>query len=208
MTARRTAVTDDRETPRSGRAGRAGRASVAPGLATAGRAGACSRYLRAVLATLVLTVLAACGGGGDGSSEPSTPGADLSAFAIETITVGDVPIAAWIADTPAKRSQGLMRASAEQLEPTDDGTERGMLFVFPDVRTRSFFMRDTGVPLDLAYAGADGTIFEVVALVPFDETPVPSTQPVAFALEVRAGRLDALGLGVGDRIVTDATTTR
>jgi len=70
-----------------------------------------------------------------------------------------------------------------------------MLFVFPVSQMVSFWMKDTEVALDLAYLDETGRILEVFALVPLDETPVPSSAPVRYALEVRAGDL---GIGVGD----------
>ena len=76
-----------------------------------------------------------------------------------------------------------------------------MLFALAGEALRSFFMRDTFVPLDLAYATADGTIVAVLSLVPLDLTPVTSSQPVQFALEVPAGTLAAEGIGLGDVLV-------
>lgn len=139
-------------------------------------------------------VLAACSGGG---RAPRPPGADLSGFPVERIHVGGVPYEVWVASTPAQRLQGLMGATPEQLAPLPDGTERGMLFVFPAEATVSFWMRDTFVPLDLAYAKADGTVVELLALVPLDETLRTSAQPVQLALEVNAGSFARNGIDVG-----------
>ena len=70
--------------------------------------------------------------------------------------------------------------------------------VFPAEVFVSFWMRDTLVPLDLAYVRADRTVAEVHDLVPHDETPVFSGEPVLYALEVPAGTLAANALGPGD----------
>ncbi|MHC4548536.1 MAG: DUF192 domain-containing protein [Planctomycetota bacterium] len=145
---------------------------------------------------LVLLLVAAGCSGGDGAQ-----GADLSGFEIARITINGQEFEVWLAKTTAQQQRGLMFATAAQLDPLPDGTERGMLFVFASEAFRSFFMKDTFVPLDLAYATADGTIVERHALVPLDETPIPSGQPVQFALEVFQGALDAHGIGVGDVIV-------
>ena len=136
-----------------------------------------------------------------GCSSSSRTGADLSGFDTARITANGVEIEVWLADTGAQQLQGLMFATEVQLDPLPDGTPRGMLFRFASEDFRSFFMKDTFVPLDLAYATADGTIVEIHSLVPLDLTPVTSSEPVQFALEVPAGTLAAEGIGVGDVIV-------
>ncbi len=152
---------------------------------------------RTSLALPLLLVFVACGGGGgDGRAAPS-----LADFATERIRVDDVDVEAWIARTPAEHAQGLMDATETDLAPLPDGTPRAMLFDFPTASYLSFWMRDTAVPLDLAYARADGTIVEVHDLVPFDETPVVAGEPVVFALEAFAGTFVAHGIGPGSMIV-------
>ncbi|HEX5136217.1 MAG TPA: DUF192 domain-containing protein [Planctomycetota bacterium] len=144
---------------------------------------------------LLMGFLAACGGSG------GAPGADLSGFPTARILVGGVEFEVFLATTFAQQAQGLMDATASQIAPLPDGTPRGMLFVFPDEATRSFWMRDTYVPLDLAYATADGIIVEIFDLLPLDEAPVTSGEPVQYALEVPAGTLAAHGIAVGSVIV-------
>ncbi|MEW6270797.1 MAG: DUF192 domain-containing protein, partial [Thermodesulfobacteriota bacterium] len=140
-----------------------------------------------------------CGGGGDGGGDPSG-GGSLDALARARISVDGVEIEAWLARTPDERARGLMLVSEDDVAPLEDGTPRGMLFVYDEDRVLSFFMRDTFVPLDLAYATADGRIAETHALEPLDETPVVASRPVRFALEARRGTFAAFGIGVGDVI--------
>lgn len=144
---------------------------------------------------LLVVILSACGGGG------GAPGADLSGFSTARILVGGVEFEVYLATTLAQRAQGLMNATEEQIAPLPDGTPREMLFVFAGEAVRSFWMRDTYVALDLAYATADGTIVEVHDLVPLDETPVTSSEPVQYALEAPAGTFAAEGIAVGSVIV-------
>lgn len=141
-------------------------------------------------------LLAACSGGGD----PVSGGADLSGFRVESHTVDAVTFEMWIAETVWERAQGLMNATTEQVAPLPDGTPRGMLFVFPSDIVLSFWMRDTYIPLDLAYADATGTIVEIHDLFPLDETPVVSSAPLRYALEAPAGTFLANGIGVGSVI--------
>jgi uncharacterized membrane protein (UPF0127 family) len=143
---------------------------------------------------LVPLVLAACSG------SQGAPGADLSGFPTARITVNGVEFEVFVATTVAQQAQGLMNAREGQLLPLGDGTPRGMLFVFPSERILSFWMRDTYVPLDLAYARADGSIAEVHDLVPLNETPVVSGEPVLYALEALSGTFAAHGIGVGSLI--------
>jgi len=140
---------------------------------------------------LLLVVLSACGGSGGAS------GADLSGFPTARILVNGVEFEVYVATTAGQQAQGLMFATEDQLLPLLDGTPRGMLFVFSTEATRSFWMRDTYVPLDLAYARGDGVIAEVHELVPLDETPVVSGEPVQYALEALAGTFAAHGIVPG-----------
>lgn len=150
------------------------------------------------LALAVALLAAACGGGGgdDGSSAGT-----LDGFSRARISVGGVVFEAWLARTPDERARGLMFAGEEDLAPLPDGTPRGMLFLYDEDRLLSFFMRDTFVPLDLAYAAADGRIVETHRLQPLDETSVVARVPVRYAFEARQGTFAALGIGVGDVIV-------
>jgi uncharacterized membrane protein (UPF0127 family) len=140
---------------------------------------------------ILLLGLAGCSDGGD------APGAELSGFRTARISVGGVEFEVWLAETFAQRARGLMFATEEQIAPLGDGTPRGMLFLFDDETLLSFWMRNTYVPLDLAYVRADGTIAEVHDLVPLDETPVVSGEPVQYALEALAGTFAAHGIAPG-----------
>ena len=108
-------------------------------------------------------------------------------------------VTAVVADTPDARSRGLMGVTE-----VPEGV--GMLFAFPDAagpERPGFWMRDTLVPLDIAFA-ADGVVVGVATMQPCTAAPCPVTHPGVdydVALEVTAGALDAAGVGVGDRFV-------
>jgi len=150
---------------------------------------------------LPFALAAACSsGGGDTIPANPTSGSNLSGFAVGRITINGIELEVWRAQSGAQHAQGLMFATPDQLAPLSDGTERGMLFEFASPFFLSFWMRNTFIPLDLAYIRADGTIAEIHSLLPLDETSVVASELVQFALEVRAGTLAALGIQVGDRV--------
>lgn len=78
---------------------------------------------------------------------------------------------------------------------------QGMLFVFPKIRERSFYMKNTRIPLDLIFLDNNKAIvsFQENAK-PFNETSLPSNAPAQFVLEVNAGFAEKWLLEVGDKM--------
>jgi len=99
-----------------------------------------------------------------------------------------------IADTDYDIQTGLMYRSSMQ----DD---RGMLFVFPTMQQRYFYMRNTKFPIDLIFLDNNNFIvsFQENAK-PFDESSLPSEVPAQFVLEVNAGLAEKWLLEIGDRM--------
>jgi uncharacterized membrane protein (UPF0127 family) len=99
-----------------------------------------------------------------------------------------------IANTDSEIQTGLMYR--ESMKPN-----QGMLFVFPGLRERSFYMRNTRIPLDLIFIDNNKTIvsFQENA-VPFNENSLPSNAPAQFVLEVNAGFAEKWLLEVGDKM--------
>jgi len=76
-----------------------------------------------------------------------------------------------------------------------------MLFVFPAEESLSFWMKDTPLPLDIIFLGADRTIVTIREnTVPFSETSVPSDRPAQYVVEVNAGFAARHRLAPGDRV--------
>jgi uncharacterized membrane protein (UPF0127 family) len=112
----------------------------------------------------------------------------------KSMTVGDVPLTVEIADTPETRQKGLMfRKSMPE--------NHGMLFVFEREEKRSFWMKNTPLPLSIAYISADGTIREILDMEPFTERSYPSGWSVKYALEVNQGFFERHGIKTGDKVV-------
>ena len=100
-----------------------------------------------------------------------------------------------IADSEMEREYGLMCRRA--LAP-----DRGMLFLFAKATPQMFWMRNTLIPLDIIYIGADGRVVSISRNVrPLDESGAPSAGPAKFVLELAAGRAAQIGLLPGDRVL-------
>lgn len=183
-----------------------------------------TRLLRAALVGTLL--LAGCGGeeAGHGAVGDEAPGSDVATreeptetptgtpapaptvpplhpsvddYPEAAVELGDdVAIAVKLADTADRREHGLMEV--EELPP---GT--GMLFVFDGERTGGFWMKNTLVPLDIAYANTDGEIVSILAMDPCAADPCEVYDPGAayqVALEVPQGWFDETGVTVGDTL--------
>lgn len=112
-----------------------------------------------------------------------------------TLRIGNATVEAEVADETDERTAGLM--GRENLE---DG--QGMLFVFREPQAMSFWMRDTLVPLSIAYINAAGVIREIHDLQPLDETPARSAfRDLLYALEVPQGWFNRNKILPGDRIL-------
>jgi uncharacterized membrane protein (UPF0127 family) len=79
--------------------------------------------------------------------------------------------------------------------------DRGMLFDFKTSQRVSFWMKNTLIPLDLVFIGADGRIVTIARQArPLDETPIPSGGDVLGVLEIRGGRAAEIDAAPGDHV--------
>jgi uncharacterized membrane protein (UPF0127 family) len=98
-----------------------------------------------------------------------------------------------IAATAEARRTGLMHR--DRLDP-----ESGMLFVFPRQRQLHFYMKNTRIPLDIAFIDKDRRIVDIQQMKPLDETVIHSRYKAKYALEVNRGFFSRIGIEPGDRI--------
>ncbi len=135
----------------------------------------------------------------DGTFAPGrTPVPGFAEVALRIVPGPDgepVGICVLVAETPEQRQRGLMGV-------TDLGGYDGMVFRFPDDTVGAFWMKDTLLPLSIAYLDADGAVVDALVMEPCPpDTAVcptyPPSGPYRTALEVPAGDLDGLGLAVG-----------
>jgi uncharacterized membrane protein (UPF0127 family) len=103
-----------------------------------------------------------------------------------------------IARTGDHRQRGLMYR-------TELGSDSGMLFSWPSEAYRSFWMRNTCIPLDMLFIALDGTIVGILEQVPtLDDSPRRVPCPAAHVLEVNAGYVRAHGIEPGQRVAIDS----
>lgn len=99
-----------------------------------------------------------------------------------------------IADTDYETQTGLMHRHS-MLD------SRGMLFVFSEMSLRSFYMKNTYIPLDIIYIDNNKLIVSIQEdAEPLNKTSLPSQFPSQFVLEINAGLSKQLNLKVGDSI--------
>jgi len=98
-----------------------------------------------------------------------------------------------LAQTDREKRKGLMGR-------TELGENRGMLFIFDREQPLSFWMKNTLIPLSVAYIDGGGTIVDIQDMQPLDETSHPSAAPAKYALEANQGFFEAHGINVGDRL--------
>jgi len=77
---------------------------------------------------------------------------------------------------------------------------RGMLFVYEKESKLSFWMKDTVLPLSIAFIASDGTIREIRDMEPLSLNPVRSSRNVRYALEVNQGWFKNRGIKAGDKV--------
>lgn len=178
----------------------------------------------AAVAVLVAGFVACAGKAGDGPADPTllptgvTQGPVTSAppdgaavvertplpgFAdvVVEVTKVDGEVVSWcllLADTVERRQRGLMTVTDPELGGYD-----GMLFRFDDPSEGGFWMRNTPLPLSIAYVGDDGRLVSVARMEPCEDSPdcpaYPAAGPYRWAVEVPAavGGIASLGLADG-----------
>lgn len=109
------------------------------------------------------------------------------------LTAGFHRVEAEVAANQADRSQGLMhRRSMPQ--------NHGMIFVFPVSAVHCFWMRNTPLPLSIAFLDEKGVIIDIDEMAPETDTSHCPSRPARFALEMNAGWFKAKGLKPGAAI--------
>ena len=133
-----------------------------------------------------------------------TPSASLAQFRNSEVNtslelmpfrLADTTVLAEIADTNRSRQIGLMH---RQFMPE----HRGMLFVFAEPQQLCFWMRNTLIPLSIAYLDENAKVIDIFDMQPLDENSVCSSSPAQFALEVNQGWFERNHVQVGDPLTS------
>ena len=109
-----------------------------------------------------------------------------------TISIKGYTLTVELATTPAARACGM--SHRDELPEN-----HGMLFIFPDSRPRSFWMKDTKIFLSIAFLDDSGQIFSIQDMIPMrTDGFYDSSRPASYALEVNQGWFNKHGIYVGD----------
>ena len=110
-----------------------------------------------------------------------------------SLTAGMHLIKAEVAQTPTEQMLGLMHR-------TSMGANEGMLFVYDEPRQQCFWMRNTLLPLTIAFVDDEGRIVNLADMQPRSEQSHCSAKPVRFALEMHQGWFAKRGIRAGFRL--------
>ena len=111
----------------------------------------------------------------------------------QVIKINQWEITVETADTLESQEKGLMgRESMDE--------DHGMLFVYERDAKKSFWMKNTKIPLSIAYIAADGTIREIYDMEPLSTRTVDSRYSVRYALEVNQVAFERHGIKAGDKV--------
>jgi uncharacterized membrane protein (UPF0127 family) len=109
------------------------------------------------------------------------------------LTINGHKLTAEVAKTNEQITTGLMHRFS--LKP-----DHGMVFVFDRSEPRAFWMKNTYIPLSIAFVAADGRIINIDDMAPQDESTHWSSGPAMYAIEVRKGWFAERGIRAGDRV--------
>lgn len=108
-------------------------------------------------------------------------------------TSGAPRLALEVARSDAERATGLMNRDAL---PADSG----MVFVFPQLSNARFWMKDTRIPLSIAFVAEDGTILDIQDMQPESLEPHGPATPYLYAIEANQGWFASHGVAPGQRV--------
>jgi uncharacterized protein len=157
------------------------------------------------LYTLVVALVAACGGGASSTPTPSPlptgqDGAPLTRLTFVNKDGSEVDLLVETVDTPEERSVGLMHRESMP-------ENQGMLFIFEQEGKYTFYMRNTLVPLSIAFIEGEGAIVEIEDMQPLDDKTLHSPdEEYLYAIEANQGWFSRNGIAAGSEVRIARTT--
>jgi uncharacterized protein len=130
-----------------------------------------------------------------GNEETTSGPSGLRTLVIHASGGKKVEVRVEVADDLAEQAKGLM-------DRTTLGENRGMIFVYPEERELSFWMKNTLIPLSIAFIDSERRIIDIQDMKPLDDEPphYVSAEPAQYALEVNQGYFEERDVRVGDRV--------
>jgi uncharacterized protein len=130
-----------------------------------------------------------------GKVETTSGTSGLRTLVIDASGGKKVSVRVEVADDLVEQAKGLM-------DRTTLGENRGMLFVYPEERELSFWMKNTLIPLSIAFIDSERRIIDIQDMKPLDDEPPSyvSAEPAQYALEVNQGFFEEQGVKAGDRV--------
>jgi uncharacterized membrane protein (UPF0127 family) len=124
---------------------------------------------------------------------PAQPGKANTGLPVIALSIGNAKLQAEVASAPHEREIGLMHRFS--LPP-----DHGMLFVFETAQPQSFWMKNTYIPLSIAFIASDGTILNIEDMAPHDLAGHWSRGPALYALEMKQGWFRQKGIAPGSKV--------
>jgi uncharacterized membrane protein (UPF0127 family) len=113
------------------------------------------------------------------------------------VVIGGKSFRIEVARTDEQKREGLMNRKSL-------GQREGMIFVYETDQHLAFWMKNTTIPLTLVFLSKEGQITQIEQLKPLSLKSVVSERAVRYGLELPAGVLEELGVGIGDRVILPA----
>jgi uncharacterized protein len=150
------------------------------------------RRLFMVLAVLLVAIVAP--GQTITEATKTAQASELRTVTIHTSCGEEVTVRVEIPDNASEFNRGLMYRTALV-------EDQGMLFIYEEEQKLSFWMKNTLIPLSIAFIDSEGRIVDIQDMKPLDDDPPDyvSAKPAQYALEVNQGFFEERGVEVGDR---------
>lgn len=151
------------------------------------------KHIHILLAFSALLLISALGGCRQEQAPAPVPPKEYRPGKVQ-LYMGNALLWVEVAEDEDTRTKGLMY---RRQMPQDEG----MLFVFEYPQPLSFWMKNTYLPLDIAFVAQDGSILNILSMKPLDEEPrYLSRGPALYAIEANAGWFKSQGIKAGDKV--------